>query len=493
MPISLELFYNYISASIAQAHQIGGSARIIIAVAIGSAIVGIVIANFGNIRGFFMEGKGGEKMAGSPAKAKAQDSLKSAIWEEVSRLPADAASQRQTAQAITEIFAGELNKEVTAVRDYLSKKYEQSIKEKQQTAEIIEKKYEKMSVEKKQTEAVIRSIAEGLVVVNEKGEVLLMNPAAEKLLGVKKEQKVGQPLDKDLKNEQLISLIGEDSETGGKEIELKSGNDETKKILRASSAVIENEYGKTVGMVSVLTDVTKQRELDQLKSDFVSKVTHELRTPIVTVQNSVALILTKAAGPITEAQEKFLNIMQRNLKRLALLIDDILDLSKLEASKMELKFESCSMKKIINETVESLNPWANSKSIVIERKIEEGLPDIKIDPNRIIQVLNNIIGNAIKFTPASGKITVAAGLDQEKKNALVNVTDTGIGIAQQDLERVFDKFQQVGERVATDISGTGLGLAIAREIIELHGGKIWAESEKGQGTSFKFLLPLTSA
>jgi PAS domain S-box-containing protein len=461
--------------------------EIIIFVIILSALIGIVIANFAKIKGYIR----GEIQEIKEAP-RSPESLTSAISREISTLSASPYNRKKAVEAVSHLFKEELDKHINSVAQKITKKYEKTLSTTKQAAEIIEKKYEKLKVEKKQTEAVIRSIAEGLVVVNEKGEVLLMNPAAEELLGVQKEQKIGKPILKDLKSEQLISLVSESADKENQEIELTSADDETRKVLRASSAVIENEYGKTVGMVSVLTDVTKQRELDRLKSEFISKVSHELRTPIVTVQNSVDLVLSKATGPLTESQEKFLAIAQRNLKRLSLLINDLLDISKIDAAKMELELAPCSLVKIINDVCESLSAWANSKAIRIEKKISSDIPKINLDAHRIIQVLNNIIGNAIKFTPRNGKVTIEAGLDREKKQVFVSVTDTGVGIAKEDLDKVFEKFRQVGERVSTDLGGTGLGLSIAKELVKLHNGQIWVESEKGQGAKFTFTLPLSA-
>ncbi|MCM8782999.1 MAG: cell wall metabolism sensor histidine kinase WalK [Candidatus Omnitrophica bacterium] len=274
-----------------------------------------------------------------------------------------------------------------------------------------------------------------------------------------------------------------------REIEIVSPNEETKKILRASSAVIEDENGKPIGMVSVLSDITKQKELDRLKSNFVSSVTHELRTPLVAMEKSVSLLLTQ---DIPESQQReFLAITQRNLKRLTLLINDLLDLSKLEAGKMDIRRQPTEISTIVEEAVSGLETWAKTKSLMINRIIDEGLPQINVDPNRIIQVLNNLIGNAIKFTPSGGTITIEAHLIREDNELEVSVQDTGIGIPKEDLPRIFDKFFQVGERAPTDISGTGIGLSIAKEIIKLHGGRIWAESEKGKGAKFIFRVPLS--
>ncbi|MFC1624048.1 ATP-binding protein [Candidatus Omnitrophota bacterium] len=451
---------------------------------IGSVILGIIVANFAKMRGY-VEGRTIE----TKRIARPEGSLTSAVFQEVGKLSIPPDEQKQVSLAISNVFTEELDRKVDSVREELSKRYEIDIKETKETSNIVNQKYEKLSKEKKQTEAVIRSISDGLVVVNEKGEVLLMNPAAEKLLDVKREEKVGKSILKDIKDEHLVSLTGKSQNKEGTEIEVIGGEDETKKVLRASTAVIENEYGKTVGMVSVLSDVTKQKELDQMKSDFVSNVSHELRMPIGTIQNSISLLLSKATGSLNGDQEKFLTIAQRNLKRLAVLIDNLLDLSKLEASMMKLRLTSCSIEKTIDEVCDTMTPWANTKGIRIQKMVQKDLPEINLDFDKIIQVLNNIVGNAVKFTPKNGTVTIEAGLAKDEKNAfIVSITDTGIGIAKKSLDKVFGKFQQVGDSVSKDMGGTGLGLAIAKEIVELHKGRIWVDSEEGKRTTFSFTL-----
>ena len=321
---------------------------------------------------------------------------------------------------------------------------------------------------------------------------MMMNPAAEKLLGMSGKSKMGRPLTENLREEQLVSLVKTGQERKNKEIELVSQQDETKKILRASSAVIEDADGKTVGMVSVLSDITKQRELDELKANFVASVTHELRTPLVAMDKSIALILNKDAGELSGPQEEILTIAQRNLKRLSFLINDLLDLSKLEARKMALSRQASSLEKIILDAAEGLTNWAKTKEIEIIKKIPQGLPDVDVDPNRIIQVFNNLMGNAIKFTPHGGNVTIEARMGSDNLYLDVSILDTGIGITKENLPKIFDKFYQIGERSPADVSGTGIGLSIAKEIVELHGGRIWVESEKGKGAKFNFTLPIAS-
>ena len=352
-----------------------------------------------------------------------------------------------------------------------------------------QQKYQEALQEKKQTVAVLESIAEGLVVVNNKGEVVMMNPAAERLLAVRQKDRVGKPLTGDLKDEQLLSLV-RGTQEGGQEIVLNAKEDRTKQVLRASNAIVTDENGKTVGMIAVLSDVTKRRETDQLKLEFDSTVSHELRTPIVAMRHALSILTDEVVGPMTAEQQSFAQIVQRNLDRLNTLINDLLDLSKLEAKKMELRLESGSVATVIQAVCESLEPWARSKAISISKRVAERLPTMTLDPVRITQVLTNLVGNAIKFTPQQGRVTIEAKLADGGQSLEVSVADTGIGIAKEDLPKLFSKFQQVGERTASDISGTGLGLVIAKEIVELHHGRIWAESDAKKGATFTLTLPL---
>lgn len=418
-----------------------------------------------------------------------EESLKRTISDSIYTVVDSKQRRQEISKAVSDIFANELEKRVELNTQELDKKYSGVIEQKTQSEEIAWKKYMKVLSGKKETDAVIRSIAEGLLVVDGKGNVVMMNPAAEKLLDVSKKDKIGKPMLENLKKEQIVSMSKTTPEGKDKEIEIFSEEDETKRILRSSSAVIEDENGQTVGMVSVLSDVTKQKELDLMKSMFVANVTHELRTPLVAIQKSISLLLTKTAGEISSTQEEFLALADRNLKKLSRLIDDLLDLAKLEAGRMQVKPASTPIGSVIKDAAVSFDAWANTKSIKIEERVQEGLPNVNIDAQRVGQVLNNLIGNAIKFTPHGGSIIVEA-TSKDSEEIEVSVQDNGPGIPKEDLDKVFDRFYQTGVRNLTDISGTGVGLSIVKEIVGLHGGKVWVESEKQQGAKFIFTLPL---
>jgi PAS domain S-box-containing protein len=463
-------------------------AIVYILTAIVSIVIGIALVNFTRLSA---QAKiSADRKTTFDDDTEGGESLKKSISDEISEFIDSMQECQRLTTRLVDVVTREVEERVSKNIEVVTQKYEKIIEEKTRNEEVALKKYNKTLGEKRETDAVIRSIAEGLVVVDGQGKVIMMNPAAEKLLGASAKDKIGRPVAEGIKDEQLISLVRESKDKQNKEVELVSQQDETKKVLRASTAVIENETGQTVGMVSVLSDITKQKELDQMKTNFVSHVSHELRTPLVAMEKSISLILSKSTGEITETQEQFLSIADRNLKRLGLLINDLLDLSKLEAGKMEMKLEPTAIGQVIEETIQTLNTWAGTKSVALKKEVEPGMPDAQIDANRIIQVLTNLIGNAIKFTPANGYVTVRAARSSGQKEVRVSVEDTGIGMSPADLPKVFDKFYQIGERAPTDISGTGIGLTIAKEIVERHGGRIWAESEKGAGAKFIFTLPL---
>ncbi len=392
--------------------------------------------------------------------------------------------------------AGEVEK-IKTENDALKEKLKQLQEELDKHAQEfkgLEAQGHRLKSEKQKLENVMHNMSEGVVVVDAQGNLLMINPIAETLLGVSK-QDIGRPIKELVKDEHLLAMVknlpqGQDASMQ-KDIELFSRNESTKRVLKTSSAVVEDPDGNAVGMVTVLNDITRQKELEKLKSDFVSNVSHELRSPLVAIEKSVSLILSKTAGEISPDQEQFLSIAERNLKRLALLINDLLDLSKLEAGKMAIKLQETAIGKIIDDCIMTFANWAKTKSIKLEARIPEKLPLLNIDPDRIIQVLSNLISNALKFTPENGSITVEAKYDTGREKIEVSVADSGIGIADENLNKIFDRFYQVGEKKPSDIGGTGLGLSIAKEIVELHSGKIWAESQAGSGAKFIFALSLT--
>src|SRR2546425_11432566 len=230
------------------------------------------------------------------------------------------------------------------------------------------------------------------------------------------------------------------------------------------------------------------QELDKLKSDFVSTVSHELRTPMTSIKGYVDNILDGLTGALTERQSYYLNRVKYNVERLTRMINDLLDLSRIEAGKVELHRSAVCMRDLVNDVVEGFQRAAQEKGLTLRSHQPDELPAIRGDRDKLHQVLTNLIQNAIKFTPKGGEIRVEANA-HDGGFVLVSVSDTGCGIPPHELDRVFDRFYRV-ESVSAEECGSGLGLPIAKSLVELHGGRIWAESTPGQGSRFYFTVPI---
>lgn len=228
--------------------------------------------------------------------------------------------------------------------------------------------------------------------------------------------------------------------------------------------------------------------LDRMKSDFFSTMSHELRTPLSSIREGTNLLLEGIGGTVTDKQKKLLTIISRESNRLIGLVNSVLDLSKMEAGMMTYTFETASLTPLIDKAMLEIAPLVEAKKIGLQKKIDQNLPVLKIDPERMLQALRNLIGNAVKFTPDEGQVKVSAR--PVDHGVEVSVVDTGPGIPSENLTKIFDKFQQAKPSGPFTTKGTGLGLAIVKHIISSHGGRIWAESEPGRGSSFIFVLPV---
>lgn len=234
----------------------------------------------------------------------------------------------------------------------------------------------------------------------------------------------------------------------------------------------------------------KLQALDKLKSDFISIVSHELRTPLTAIKAFVELLIVKQDMP-SERKMKFLRTVNDESDRLGRLINDLLDLTKIEAGTINWRMAELSIQEIIQLSVEMLLPSARSKGLRVSVNVDPSLPRFKGDRDRLVQVVTNILSNAIKFTGEGGEVSVS--VQEENKGTrqlLVAIADTGIGIPEEELDQIFDKFHRAGDLLTTKVEGTGLGLSIARQIVEYHGGRIWATSTYGAGSTILFTIPL---
>ncbi|MBU2530545.1 MAG: PAS domain-containing protein [Elusimicrobia bacterium] len=342
------------------------------------------------------------------------------------------------------------------------------------------------------TESVVSSIGDGIVTIDKDGRIIMMNSDAETMSGKSLKEVSGKQIF-DISNleNQILTLakeIGsEDKKDISKEVSQK-GRERIAETIKKSTTIIQNEEGKIVGAVSIPTDEAKLKQMEKLKEDFIGNMTHELRSPLTSIK--AALDLLSKEKKIADSSKNILATAMRNSERLNTLINDILDFSKLESGKMIFHSDPASPIEIAQEAVDSMKAWAKSKGIGLSQINEENLPEIYTDKKKTVQILINLISNALKFTPHGGKIEISIDQGKEKfaNSVFFSVKDTGCGIKKEHQAKVFEKFAQVasGEK----ITGTGLGLSITKAMVILQDGKINLESEYGKGSIFRVSMPV---
>jgi len=240
--------------------------------------------------------------------------------------------------------------------------------------------------------------------------------------------------------------------------------------------------------LTLLQDITQFKELDRMKSDFIATLSHEFRTPLTSINMSVDILNQEILGPLNEKQKEMINSAREDCFRLTKLARELLQLSKLESGKLQMKNEELNIGSVIEFSLRPLQLQFSEKNVQLTTDISPDVPPLLADEQQVSWVITNLVTNALKYTDAGGRVTVRARA--EGGAVLVQVEDTGQGIAKENLERIFDKFVQIKQASATTPGSVGLGLAIAKEIVEMYGGSIWAESEPGKGSTFSFMLPL---
>lgn len=352
-------------------------------------------------------------------------------------------------------------------------------------AEILEKSASLVN-ERNQLEMILRNIGDGVVVTDADNAVLLMNRAALHLLGLES----GEPLHVDflsfLEDEEFRQLWIETAaqHTPLVREELVIPGPEPRTVAMTRNEIPDLAHGRP-GFVTIMQDVTKEREIDRMKSDFVSSVSHELRTPMTSIKGFVHTLQRKPDMP-PEKVQNFLQIISKESERLLSLIEDLLTISRIEAGALKLEQQSVSVRRELERVSQAVEPLLLKKGVTMDTRVPPNLRAAHADPEKIYAVLLNLVDNAIKFTPAGGSIVLEAR--PTERGIEVSVEDTGIGIPEADRDRVFDRFYRV-QRPGEEHPGTGLGLFIVRQIIEQHGGSIGVSSTEGQGTRFTLVLP----
>ncbi len=357
--------------------------------------------------------------------------------------------------------------------------------------EEAEKSLKDVAKEKSKTHTIINSMTDGVLVVDKDRSVALLNPAATRFLSVAAEDVIGKPVD-EIEVEALSEIIMDvlerevESLSGvSREIQVRSG--EKGVFLRCHAVPVRDEKGDLLGGVMVLQDITQLKELERMKADFVAMVTHELRAPVAAIEQQLTVILKGLAGEINERQARMLRRAKERAKGLLDLVKDLLDLSKIEAGMQVQYMEPVDIGGLLTKVVDLMRPQAEQKGLTLEFEIENGLPSVNADAANMEGVFTNLISNAIKYTPEGGMVKVT-GM-KEGDYIRIDVEDTGIGISEKDLPRIFERFYRVKTEKTRQIVGTGLGLSIVKQVVDAHLGTIDVKSVENQGTHFTVKLP----
>ena len=354
---------------------------------------------------------------------------------------------------------------------------------------------EELSEDRSQLLAMLTSMVEGVMVLDRRGRVLQINPALERMFDITRMEVRGHPCSDVFRHPQLDTLVST--------VLTKRMNKEDEILLHPSgrrlhieASVTESDRENDACAILVFHDMTELRRLEMVRKDFVANVSHELRTPLTSIRGYIEALLDGAKDD-PESSTQFLNIILKQSDRLNLILEDLLQLSKIESGQVHFKREPLHIQSIIERTLAMIKPLADKKRHRLVSFVEDHLPSVLGDEDRLIQILSNLLDNAVKYTPENGTITMAAhpvSDDAEQPSTVteleLSVTDTGIGIPEMERPRVFERFYRVDKARSRELGGTGLGLAIVRHIAEGLGGRVWVEANTPTGSRFVVRLPV---
>ncbi len=336
---------------------------------------------------------------------------------------------------------------------------------------------------------------DGMLLISYERRVLAVNRRYEELLGLPAATIIGRKLD-DLRED--LERIFEDLPAASRTIDSVANTEQQAMLvlrqrwpepreLQLFSTLVRLADGTILGRLHTFRDVTQERAVQRMKDEFVGLVSHELRTPLTSIKGFIDLLLAGDVGDLTEEQREFLTIVQRNADREVTLVNDLLDLSRLEAGDLEILLAPLALGPLLTDVVSSLRPACDARGQQVSLAVPVGLPLVLGNADRLTQVFTNLISNANKYTPDGGRISVTARLAQDQ--VWVAVQDSGIGLSRQEQTQLFTRFFRAKNQLAQEAGGTGLGLVITRTLVERHGGQLTVESTPGQGSTFTVSLP----
>jgi PAS domain S-box-containing protein len=350
---------------------------------------------------------------------------------------------------------------------------------------------EKILEEKQKSETLVQNITDAIVVCDKNNRIILINDAAQKLFNVKKENIEGADFSEIILNDKIRNIfLNPKSNSYLQQPYLLLKTDGNEVYVRPKVSEIPLPGGETLGNVLILQDVTQFRELDRLKSEFMATVSHEFRTPLTSINMSVDILKQEIVGKLNKEQKDLIQSTKQDAERLTKLVRELLELSKLESGKFQLRREPVSINDLIDDTIKPILLPMKEKSIELKLNLGDNIPKIIGDYQQLGWVISNLVNNALKYTSKGGLIEISTAFSGNK--IIVKVSDTGKGISKENIVKIFDKFVQIKESIETTPGSVGLGLAIAKEIVEGYSGEISVESETGKGSIFTFTIPIES-
>lgn len=350
---------------------------------------------------------------------------------------------------------------------------------------------EKLISEKKKSEAIVSTISDPILVADRDGNIVLMNQLAETIFDISEEASVGQRFQKVLKNRELSKYVsryleGESAVNIPPYFELRFDGEDRYFRIKLNSP--RDASGRVSGVILILQDVTQFKELDKMKSEFMARVSHEFRTPLTSINMTLDILKDEHIGHVNKRQHELLVAAKQDAERLTKLVRELLELSRLESGKIQLKEDRIEIKPLIDFSVQPVKLQFNDKRVQLVINSDDTIPEFVADFQQLSWVISNLVTNALRFTNAGGRVTVDATTDGD--DLIVAVRDTGCGIEPEEMEKVFDKFVQIQDSSNPSPGSVGLGLSIAKEIVELYGGRIWVDSRPGSGSVFTFSIPI---
>jgi two-component system NtrC family sensor kinase len=347
------------------------------------------------------------------------------------------------------------------------------------TTASLEERAKLSETERARFEAIFSNIQDGVIVLNQENAILFLNPSIREIFGLIPNDVIGKPLLEIISHPDMRNLLTRAGDGALKYHEINLDNGQ---VLNAQFTPIPS-----IGSAITMQDISYLKELDRMKNDFVHTVSHDLRSPLTALLGYTELM--DRIGPLNEQQREFLQRIQSSVQHITNLVNDLLDLERIEAG-FDTRRESVHIESVLKYTLDTFENQARNKKIDLVPIIGADIPALRANPIRIRQLLDNLVGNAIKYTPERGRVQV--GVASRDRQIILQVNDTGPGIPQNEQARIFDKFYRASN-VPDGAQGSGLGLAIVKSIVESHHGRIWVESALGKGTSFFVVLPAQDA